>query len=100
MQSNQGLLLVSIYASDKTYNTTCVTDKDSDQPVHPRSMARVLVYSSLNSLETVEGTYAGLSESSLVAQVLLLVLLCSQRVGGGGGSKFFPFGVDPFPEQF
>ena len=32
---------------DKTYNKTCVTRKDSQQPVHPPSMARVLVYPSL-----------------------------------------------------
>ena len=43
-------------AQDKTYNKTCVTSKDSDQPIHSPSIARVLVYSSLNSLETVEGT--------------------------------------------
>ena len=42
---------------DKTYNKTCVTSKDSDQSVHPPSMARVLIYSSLNSLEAVEGTF-------------------------------------------
>ena len=41
---------------DKTYNKTCVTSKDSDQPVHPPSMARVLVYPSLDSLEAVEVT--------------------------------------------
>ena len=32
-----------------------MTDKDSDQPVHPPSMARTLVYSSLNDFEAVEG---------------------------------------------
>ena len=42
-------------AHDKTYNETCVTNKDSDQPVHPPSMTRVLVYPSLDSLEA-EGT--------------------------------------------
>ena len=41
---------------DKTYNKTCVTSKDLDQPVHPPSKARVLVYLSLDSLEAVEGT--------------------------------------------
>ena len=39
----------------KTYNNTCVTSKDPDQPVHPPSMARVLVYPSLDSPEAVEG---------------------------------------------
>ena len=29
-------------AHDKPYNKTCVTRKDSDQPVHPPSMAMVL----------------------------------------------------------
>ena len=43
--------IVNEPAHDKTYNKTCVTSKDSDQPVHPHIMARVLVYSSLNSLE-------------------------------------------------
>ena len=38
------------------YNKTRVTSKVSDQPVHPPSMARVLVYSSLDSLKAVEGT--------------------------------------------
>ena len=44
---------------DKTCNKTCVTSKDSkdsDQPVHPSSVARVLVYPSLDSLEAAEGT--------------------------------------------
>ena len=75
-------------AQDKTYNKNCVTSKDSDQLVHPHSMARGLVYSSLDRLETVEGTCdqlrlvrlcwcAGWFESSLVAQVLLYVLSCT-----------------------
>ena len=41
---------------EETYNKTCLTNKDSDQPVHPVIMARVLVYPSLGSLETEEGT--------------------------------------------
>ena len=40
-------------AHKKTYNKTCVTSKDSDQPLHPRNMARVLICYSLNSLEAV-----------------------------------------------
>ena len=40
----------------KTYNKTCVTSKDSNQPVHPPSMARVLVHHSLDCPEAVEGT--------------------------------------------
>ena len=43
-------------AHDKTYNKTWVASKDSDQPVHPPSVERVLVHSSFNSLEAVEGT--------------------------------------------
>ena len=43
-------------AYDKTYNEIFVTSKDSDQPVHPPSMARVLVYPSMDSPEAVEGT--------------------------------------------
>ena len=35
-------------AQDKIYNKTCVTSKDSNQPVPPRSMARVLIYPSLD----------------------------------------------------
>ena len=31
-------------AHDKTYNKICATSKDSDQLVHPHSMARVLVH--------------------------------------------------------
>ena len=40
---------------DKTYNKKCMTSKDSAQPVHPPSMARVLVHLSLNNSEAVEG---------------------------------------------
>ena len=43
-------------AYDTTYNKTCVTSKDSAQHVHPPSMAMVLVYLSLDSLDAVEGT--------------------------------------------
>ena len=43
-------------AHNKTYNNTYVTSNESDQPVHPQSMARVLVHPSLDSPEAVEGT--------------------------------------------
>ena len=67
---------------DKTYNKTCVTSKDYDQPVHPPSMERILLHPSLSSPEAVEGhaisedadQAAGmrrLIESSLVAYVIL-----------------------------
>ena len=39
---------------DKTYNKTYVTSKYLDLPVNPPSMARVLIYLSLDSLEAVE----------------------------------------------
>ena len=42
-------------AQDKTDNKTCVTREDSDQPIHPPTMARVPVHPSLDSLEAVEG---------------------------------------------
>ena len=35
---------------------TCVTSKDSDQPVHPPSVARILVCPFFDRLEAVEGT--------------------------------------------
>ena len=37
-----------------TYNKACVTSKDSDKPVYPPSMARILFYCSLNSQEAAE----------------------------------------------
>ena len=59
-----------------------MTIKDSEEPVHPHSKARVLVYPCLDNLEAVEDTWSEqtdqttemcslTSESSLVAQVLL-----------------------------
>ena len=76
------LLLQKEPAHGKTYNKTCFTSKDLDQPVHQPSMSRVLVYPSLDSLEAVEGACdqqrlrrlrgcTEWSESSLVAHVLL-----------------------------
>ena len=41
---------------DKTYNTTCVTSNESYQPVHPPSIAKVLIYSLLDSSKAVERT--------------------------------------------
>ena len=43
-------------AHDKIYSKTCLTSKDSDQHVHPTSMARVLVHPSLDSPGAIEGT--------------------------------------------
>ena len=45
-------------AHDKIYNKTCVTSKYSDQAVQAPSIASVLAYPSLDSLEAVEGTCA------------------------------------------
>ena len=41
----------------KTYNKTCVTNKDSDQPVQPPSMARVSFIPFLDSPEAIEGKF-------------------------------------------
>ena len=49
------LRIIQLGQRDKTYNKTCVTRKDSDQPVHPLIRARAIVYRSLNSLKAVEG---------------------------------------------
>ena len=43
-------------AQHQTYNKTCMTSKDSDQPVAPPSVARVLVHPTIDSPEAVEGT--------------------------------------------
>ena len=43
-------------AHDKTFITSCVTNTDSDQPVHPLGTTKALVYPSLDSLDAVEGT--------------------------------------------
>ena len=44
-------------AQDKTYDKTCVTNKDLDQPVNPPSMAKIFVDASLDRLEVVEDTF-------------------------------------------
>ena len=64
-----------------THDKTCVTSKDSDQPVHQPSMACVLVNPFLDSLKAVESTfdqhiwsdctYAQADLSLWVAQVFL-----------------------------
>ena len=43
-------------ANYTTYDKTCMTIKDSDQPVHRPCMARFLVHPSLDRSEAVEGT--------------------------------------------
>ena len=59
---------------DKTYNKTCVTSKDSDQSVHPPSMAMVLMFSSLNSLEAVESTCDQRTDQTVRMRRLIWVL--------------------------
>ena len=49
-------------AHDKTPNKTCVNSKDTDQLAHPPSMARVLVYPSLDTPEAVEENTCAISE--------------------------------------
>ena len=56
LQPKTGRNVINEPAHDKTYNKTCVRSKDSDQPVHPPNMPKVLVYSSLDSPGAVEGT--------------------------------------------
>ena len=84
----------------QTYNMTCMTSKDSNQPVHPHSMTRVLVHLSLDSLEAVEGTChqqrlvrlcgcAGWPESLLVAQ-LIVGLSCAGSLLNQGTSNEYP----------
>ena len=52
-----GFSVESESAHDKTYHKTSVSSKDSDQPIHPRIMAMVLVYHFWDSLEAVKATY-------------------------------------------
>ena len=49
-------LHIKVPAHNKTYNKTCMTSIDSDQPVHLHNMAKGLIPSSLNCLKDVEGT--------------------------------------------
>ena len=51
-----GIFVLFEPAHNKTYSKTCVTSKDSDQPVHSPSIARVLVYPSLDGVDAIEGT--------------------------------------------
>ena len=54
MFSHGGLIFEP--AQDKTYSKTSVISKDPDQPLHLPSIARLLMYPSLDSPEAVEGT--------------------------------------------
>ena len=45
--------------TNRTYNKTCVTSKDSDQSVHPPSTTRVLVYVCLCCGFTAKSTQRG-----------------------------------------
>ena len=54
--NHTGIVLPFEPAHEKTYNKTCVINEDSEQPLHPPSMARVLNHYSLDSPEFLEGT--------------------------------------------
>ena len=56
--------------NDSTYNKTCVTSKD--QFVQPPSMARILVYPYLDSLEAIK-THAISADSDQTAQIRRLI---------------------------
>ena len=60
-------------AHDLTYNKPCATSEDSDQPVHPPSIARVLVYPSLDSPEAVKDTSA---KTPIRLRNMILILHC------------------------
>ena len=67
-------------ALDKTYNKTCETSVDSDQPTHQHTLIRVFVYAvwtakNQRRLQTAKSLFrltesAGRSESSLGARVI------------------------------
>ena len=63
----------------KTYNKTCVTSKDSDQPVHPPSMARVLIYTCLDCLEAVEATCDQCKDSDQTVGIHRLIRVFTGR---------------------
>ena len=54
------------------YNKIIVTSKDTDQPVHPPSIDRVLVYPSLDSPEAVE-VHAISQDSDQTARIRVLI---------------------------
>ena len=51
-----GPLIEPAHDKNKTYNKTCVTNRHSDQPVHPPGMAWNFVNPALNSPEAIEST--------------------------------------------
>ena len=59
-------------ARDKIYNNTCVTSKDSDQRIQPPSMAKVLIYPSLDG-QRLEKAYAISKDSDQTAQMRRLI---------------------------
>ena len=61
----------------ETYNKTFVTSKDSDQPVHPPSVTRVIVYQSLDSPEAVKDTC---DQQRLTARKRILIQVFAGRV--------------------
>ena len=57
------IVALSGFFSYLYYNKNCATSKDLS--VHPFSMARVLIYPSLDSLEAAEGTCDAQADFSL-----------------------------------
>ena len=41
--TESGMSFIYEPVADKTYNKTCATSEDSDQPVHPHSLIRIFV---------------------------------------------------------
>ena len=69
-----------IWASnDKTYKDTFLTSKDSDQPVYLPSMATVLVYPSLDSVETIKGTCNQHPQSMFWAEIWKISAFLSEN---------------------
>ena len=63
---------------DKTYNKTCEISKDSDKSINLPSMARVLVYFSLNSIVAVKSIYD--QHFDQTAQMHRLIWVFSDRI--------------------
>ena len=85
------ILLIIDPVQDKTYNKTCVTNKDSDQPVRPHSMAMNFFYPSLDSQETAEGTCdQKVSDQNVCLFVCVEVLWPSQPNGVMSSAVILP----------
>ena len=66
-----------------TYNKTCVASKDSDQPVHPSGMVRVLVHPFLDSLNAVEGASSQTAKTDQTVQMRSMIFAgCTSLIVG------------------